>query len=59
MGGEELVDVALDDGRLARAEFADDQDLVEVLELVADLGVKLVVRMERAYPAVCDTASVR
>ena len=37
VGREELVHVALDDGRLARAELADDQDLVQVFKLVTDL----------------------
>lgn len=34
MLGEELVDVSLDDGGLARAEFSDHQDLVQVLFLL-------------------------
>lgn len=34
MLGEELVDVSLDDGGLAGAEFSDHQDLVQVLLLL-------------------------
>lgn len=34
MLGEELVDVSLDDGGLAGAEFSDHQDLVQVLFLL-------------------------
>lgn len=34
MLGEELVDVSLDDGGLASAEFSDHQDLVQVLLLL-------------------------
>ena len=37
VGREELVHVALDDGGFTRAQLADDQDLVEVFKLVADL----------------------
>lgn len=34
MLGEELVDISLDDGGLAGAEFSDHQDLVQVLLLL-------------------------
>lgn len=34
MLGEELVDVSLDDGGLAGAEFSDHQDLVQVFLLL-------------------------
>ena len=52
VGGEELVDVAFDDGRLAGAELADDQDLVQVLELVTDLRIRSEVRIKRVYHAI-------